>query len=141
MAQKVIVTLVDDLDGTTGGDINTVQFGLDGLVYAIDLTDENAAKLRDILTPYIAAARRAQGRAKNRTAATRTATPATSATPATPVASASAATDREESRAIRAWAVATGHPVADRGRIPADVIAAYHQARTKPRIQAALFSD
>ena len=35
MAQKVNVQLVDDLDGSTAE--STVEFGLDGVHYAIDL--------------------------------------------------------------------------------------------------------
>ena len=37
MAQKVIVELVDDLDGTVSEDISTVTFALDGVSYEIDL--------------------------------------------------------------------------------------------------------
>jgi TorA maturation chaperone TorD len=38
------------------------------------------------------------------------------------------ATDREQTQAIRAWARKQGHKVNDRGRIPADIVAAYHSA-------------
>ena len=47
MAQQVNVVLVDDLDGTPAEE--TVTFGLDGISYEIDLTAENAARLRDSL--------------------------------------------------------------------------------------------
>lgn len=49
VAQKTIVTLVDDLDGTSSDRIETVDFGLDGVTYQIDLNDDNAGKLRDHL--------------------------------------------------------------------------------------------
>ena len=41
MAQKVHITLEDDLDG--GDATETVAFGLDGRSYEIDLNDKNAA--------------------------------------------------------------------------------------------------
>jgi hypothetical protein len=47
MAQKVQVLLVDDIDG--GSADETVQFGLDGASYEIDLSSDNARKLRDLL--------------------------------------------------------------------------------------------
>ena len=47
MAQQVNVKFVDDLDGSDAA--ATVSFGLDGTVYEIDLSDDNAAKLRDSL--------------------------------------------------------------------------------------------
>jgi hypothetical protein len=39
-----------------------------------------------------------------------------------------AAIDREQSAAIRDWARRNGHNVSTRGRIPADVIDAFHAA-------------
>jgi hypothetical protein len=64
MAQRTIVELVDDLDGTTGGDIQTVTFGLDGVTYEIDLNEANAASLRDHLAEFIGSATRIGGRIK-----------------------------------------------------------------------------
>jgi len=58
MAQKTIVTLVDDLTGEQTASISTVEFALDGMTYKLDLTDENRAKLRDALSPYANAGRR-----------------------------------------------------------------------------------
>jgi hypothetical protein len=40
----------------------------------------------------------------------------------------SSTTDRERNTAIREWARQHGHKVADRGRIPANVIEAYDKA-------------
>src|SRR5712664_633700 len=76
MAQKTIVQLIDDLDGTSSESIETITFGLDGVVYEIDLSDDNAEKLRDNLAEFITSARRTGGRAK-RGAATSTAAGAT----------------------------------------------------------------
>jgi Lsr2 protein len=64
MAQKEVVSLVDDLDGTSSDDITTVNFSLDGTNYEIDLTDRNAGHLRDNVANFVSAARRTGGRVK-----------------------------------------------------------------------------
>lgn len=112
MAQKVVVQLVDDLDGTAAEDITTVSFGLDGVTYDIDLTPSNAAKLRNSLGDYVEAARRTGGRVKRGTS---------------PKAAAPAA-NREQTRAIRDWARQNGFELSDRGRIPSNVIEAFEEA-------------
>jgi hypothetical protein len=114
MAQKVLVSLVDDLDGSEADE--TVEFGLDGVSYQIDLSAENAEELRDALAQYVEHARRAGGR--KRAATTRAAGRA----PARP-----ASADREQNQAIRAWARKNGYQVSDRGRIPSEVVDAYHK--------------
>ena len=51
MASRVQVVLVDDIDG---GDADvSIEFGLDGVDYEIDLSDENAAALRTALAPPV----------------------------------------------------------------------------------------
>ncbi|MET0234105.1 MAG: Lsr2 family protein [Kibdelosporangium sp.] len=112
MAQKVTVQLVDDLDGTASDDITTVTFGLDGASYEIDLTANNAAKLRNQLDDFVGAARRTGGRVKRGT---------------TPGAAAPAA-NREQTKAIRDWARQNGYELSDRGRIPGNVLEAFEQA-------------
>ncbi|HEX4356026.1 MAG TPA: Lsr2 family protein [Pseudonocardia sp.] len=110
MAQKVVVSLVDDLTGKKADE--TVQFELDGKSYEIDLSTGNAKKLRDALAAYVAAARRPGGRRRSGTVAT----------------SRRAAVDREQNQAIREWARKQGMKVNDRGRIPAELLEAYHKA-------------
>jgi nucleoid-associated protein Lsr2 len=117
MAQKVIVELVDDLDGTASEDISTVSFSLDGADYEIDLSAENADNLRGLLEEFVVAARRTGGRIKRNTGTTK-------AAPSRPAAS------REQTKAIREWARQNGFELADRGRIPANVIEAYEEAQT-----------
>lgn len=113
MAQKITTTLVDDLTGETieDGSGKTVQFGFDGSIYEIDLTDENAGKLREAIADYVAAARKTSGRS----ARTRT--------------SSSGRTDPDELAKIREWAAANGHEVAARGRISQAVRDAYAAAQ------------
>jgi hypothetical protein len=111
VAQKVQVILVDDIDG--GEAIETVSFGLDGTSYEIDLSAGNAAELRDSLAKWVGSARKA-GRASSARSSSR--------------GRSSAAADREQTQAIRAWARKQGHKVNDRGRIPADIVAAYNSS-------------
>ncbi|MDV6011433.1 Lsr2 family protein [Haloechinothrix sp. LS1_15] len=115
MAQKVLVSLIDDLDG--GEAEETVEFGLDGVTYQIDLSAENAEELRDALAQYIEHARRAGGRKKS------------SSKSGGGRASRSASVDREQNQAIRAWARKNGYQVSDRGRIPSEVVDAYHKRK------------
>ena len=106
MAQKVTVTLEDDLTG--GPAEQTVRFAFDGTDYEIDLNAKNAAAFGKQLAPYIEHARRA-GRAQPRRGG-RT------------------APGRQLSCDIRAWAKEHGLAVSERGRIPAGVLEQYHAA-------------
>ncbi|NBH06028.1 Lsr2 family protein [Amycolatopsis sp. SID8362] len=112
MAQKVLVEILDDIDGSAA--TQTVQFGLDGVTYEIDLSDENGAALRDEFARYIAAARRVGGRK------VRVATGQSTAT---------TASDRERNQQIRAWAGSNGYEVSERGRLSSEVISAYEAAQ------------
>ncbi|PXY31161.1 histone-like nucleoid-structuring protein Lsr2 [Prauserella muralis] len=113
MAQKVLVSLIDDLDGSEAEE--TVEFGLDGVSYEIDLSAENAEELRDALAQYVEHARRAGGRKRP------------SGRGNAKQASRPASVDREQNQAIRAWARKNGYEVSDRGRIPSEVVEAYHK--------------
>jgi hypothetical protein len=62
MAQKTIVTLVDDPTGEEAENISTVEFALDGITYQLYLTEENSTKLHDALSQYVNAARKIGGR-------------------------------------------------------------------------------
>src|SRR6185436_3867499 len=118
MAQHVNVKLVDDLDGSDAA--GTVSFGLDGRVYEIDLSDGNAAVLRDWLASFIAAARTRGGSAA---AGSRRAPKMTAISSPRPQ-----PVDPEQTAAIRAWARQNGHRVSDRGRIAKAVLEAFHAA-------------
>ncbi|MGH3879418.1 MAG: histone-like nucleoid-structuring protein Lsr2 [Actinophytocola sp.] len=111
MAQKVLVQLVDDLDGTTSDSVSTVQFGLDGVMYEIDLTDGNADRLRDTFAEYVNSGRRTGGRVRRGSGVGR---------------SGGANNDATQ---IREWAQANGIELAARGRIPAHVAESYRQAQ------------
>lgn len=128
MATKTVVTLVDDLTGEGGDDIGTVQFGLDRSTFEIDLDEANQATLREALAPYLAVARRTGGRSTRRTGQrTSTSTPRAAAT-VTTLPAQQRPRSRDESANIRDWARRNGIGVADRGRIPAEVLERYDAA-------------
>ena len=106
MAQKINVVLIDDLDGSDAAE--TVSFGLDGAQYEIDLSKKNAESLRKALAPYVAGGRRSRSKGRGRGGSTRSGGPSPSE--------------------IRAWARDNGWKVPDRGRVAADVRAAYEAA-------------
>lgn len=110
MAQRVNIVLEDDIDGSAADE--TVTFSLDGVTYEIDLTTANATALRDALAPYVGHGRRAAGR--------RTAGPRSAARP-----TGGAKRDLGD---VREWARKNGHKVSERGRISAEVQAAYDKA-------------
>jgi hypothetical protein len=111
VAKQTLVVLTDDLDG--GKADRTVEFGVDGVTYTIDLSDKNAKKLHATLERYISAGSRI-GRTRPDPRRTRRTGPA------------SARAGRDENRAIREWAAENGYEVSERGRIPASIIDAYH---------------
>lgn len=112
MARREIVVLEDDLDGGTADE--TVKFALDGVQYEIDLSEKNAQKLRESFADFVAHGRRVArggvvvgGRAAARSRG-------------------GAAADREQNKAIRAWAKRKGRNISDRGRIPQEIVDEYN---------------
>jgi hypothetical protein len=99
-----IVLLEDDVDGSEADE--TIEFGIDGTTYAIDLSDSNAKKLRGALDGYITKARKVSGKRS---------------------------TSRKASygvdlKAVRAWAASNGIELSTRGRVPASVLQQYRSA-------------
>src|ERR1700759_5363143 len=115
MAKQVITLLTDDLDG--GEADRTVEFGLDGVSYTIDLSEKNAGKLRKALDPYLAVATRV-GRAGGGLGASRRGPAVSAGRPS-----------RDQNQAIREWANKNGYEVSERGRIPSSIVDAYHAKR------------
>ncbi len=113
MAKQTTVVLVDDLDGSVASE--TVQFALDGTHYTIDLSTENAEKLRTALSPYRARASRITPTYVRRQTRLRT------------------TADRQTRAAIRTWAQASGrYPnLADHGRIPFEIVDDYQKTVLK----------
>jgi hypothetical protein len=131
VAQKVVVEVVDDLDGVSTEGVETVDFSLDGVNYTIDLCAENADQLRDTLAGFVEHARRIGGRIK-RGMGTRAAANSRDTEPVTAHVRVHASTSGHANKAIREWARKAGHLVADRGRIPAEIVAEYDAAHQVP---------
>lgn len=108
MARKTFVELIDDVDGSKAEE--TVSFSLDGVAYEIDLSDENAEKLREEIGEWVSRARRVAGRRIRGTGG------------------ATASASSNDSSKIRAWARENGREVSDRGRIPEELRQAYYAA-------------
>lgn len=111
--------LVDDIDHSTD-DVETIEFGIDGSSYSIDLGPENAEALRAALAVYIEHGQRVSGPPR----ATRKSKPAVAAPPT----SAPAATPKNELATIREWARSNGYGISDRGRISQQIRDAYAAA-------------
>ena len=104
MAQRVSITVESDLSGNA--DASTLEFGLDGQAYEVDLTDAEQEKFRAALAKYVGVARTVgKGKGKGKRAA--------------------AVSDGPSAKVVREWAQANGHEVPDRGRIPAEIREAY----------------
>ena len=114
MAQRVNVVLVDDLDGSEA--VETVNFGLDGANYEIDLSADNATKLREALALYVGHGRRTGGRRKG------------SGQAGSQAGSKSGAAGPSASE-IRAWARENGFDVPERGRVSGEVREAFLAAQ------------
>lgn len=117
VAQKVLTTLQDDIDGTKASE--TVTFSLDGVTYQIDLNTKHANKLRKTFAPFITAGRRVGGRSNRRT---------TTLTKATARPRAAKVETPVDPAAVRAWAAANRIKVSPRGRIPGAVIDQFRAA-------------
>lgn len=109
MAREMKVVLTDDIDGTEAAE--TVRFGIDQGTYEIELSDENAEKLRAAFAPYIAKARRVA-------ASQRAGRPRRAA----------GGQDSNLNAKIREWAKDQGKQVSERGRIAQAIIDEYHAA-------------
>lgn len=103
MSKRVSTVITDDLDGSSAAE--AVRFSFDGLAYEIDLGPANRQRMQKALQPFIDGGRRVGRIRPSRTASA-----------------------RREAAAMRAWAMEQGLHVAERGRIPADVVRKYNAA-------------
>ena len=110
MAQRTILELVDDRDG--GKADETVTFALDGVEFEIDLSADNAARLRDTLAEFVGHARRVGGRKQRGAGATKQAS----------------TNGKPDTQAVREWARSQGETVAERGRVPQALVIRFQEA-------------
>ena len=116
-----IITKIDDLDETPGAKPATLGFDwLDdddkpqSWTRQIDLSATNLSELVEFLEKYRVAGRPVAALKTEASRKRRTPPPRTN--------------QNKESAKIREWANQNGHNLPERGRIPDDVIAAYHAA-------------
>jgi hypothetical protein len=110
MVQRTVVQLTDDLDGSEAAE--TISLSLDSAQYEIDLNQEHAADLREVLAPYLGSARRVAG---SRSAGSTGRTTARTS-------------KRSDKQSVRMWAQEHGYMVSERGRISREVQEAYDAA-------------
>jgi len=112
VAQRTILELVDDLDG--GNADETVTFSLDGVEFEIDLSADNAARLRDTLAEYVGHARRVGGRKQRGAGLPKPTT----------------GNGKPDTQAVREWARSQGETVAERGRVPQALLTRFQEAHS-----------
>ena len=103
MAKKTHIELVDDIDGSKADE--TIAFSIDGAHYEIDLSAENAEKIRAEIGEWAE-----KGTRVARKKARRASAPSSSS---------------EKNARIRQWAKDRGMDVADRGALPKTIIDEY----------------
>lgn len=104
MAREMRLVLTDDFDGSEAAE--TVRFSLDQATYELELSTENADKLRETFAPFIAKARRVAntgGRGRR----------------------VGSSGPKRDTAKIREWAQNNGYQLGDRGRIPLEIVEAY----------------
>ncbi len=115
MAEIIIRQLIDDLDGKLidTGLGHEITFSYRGVDYRIDLRPANADKMEAALAPYIQVAEKLSLTGKP------------NAKPARVPGSGRSA---EQLKAIRSWAAKNGFGPPQRGRIKAEIVAAFDAA-------------
>lgn len=114
MAELTTKQLFDDLAFAEGKHVlaeDTVRFGLDDQWYRIDLSEDNAERLRKLLAEFIEHAHLDPGPNHPQESARQT---------------------RERNATVRAWAREQGIEMNDRGRIPAHIHRAYEEEHDSP---------
>lgn len=95
----------DDFTGEATEDVTNVRFAMNGVEYEIDLNAKNKHTLESHVQQFIDRARKVTGKKSKGAAAPR---------------------DRGEASKIRAWAKDNYDGINQRGRMSAEIVAAYH---------------
>lgn len=112
VAKRYSTLWTDDLDGSVAA--TTLEFSLDGVAYAIDLSEANALRMRSCFEPYIRAASKAS-RSLGRTVSL--------------LEQPSFERPQTHARQAREWLRLNGHEVGSRGRLPQELLQRYESAR------------
>lgn len=108
-----VTTRVDDLDGKSKVDGDTTFLTLNGNTVALDLTAKHVTELEATLSLYFEKGTPVElpkGKSNGGKASV-------------------SQEEKARNAEVRAWAQANGHKVADRGRLSADVVAAWEAAQ------------
>jgi len=116
VARKTQIVLEDDLNGEVleDGAGETVNFSLDGQSYEIDLSNENATKLRDDFAQYVGHGRKVGSNGSAGRPSGNRSRPSSG--------------DKRDLGPVREWGRQNGYDVSERGRVKASVIEAYDAA-------------
>ena len=104
VARRTVTVFFDDVTGeeVAGKDVRHVEFSLDGVNYALDLSPVSEAEFRKVLAPWVEKATRVPASRSPRRSA-----------------------PRRDLDDVRVWARKNGFEVSDRGRVPKKVLEAY----------------
>jgi hypothetical protein len=111
MRKKKTVRYVDDLDGTTADEV--IEFGIDGQLYAIELSTANAEALRHTVKEWADHARRVRAPRQRHVARVDPFRKHVSG---------------DERLQIRAWCLDNGYRVGRRGPLPFGAVDAFRTA-------------
>lgn len=120
MAQRI--TLVDDMDGSERGNVQTRTIILDDIKHEIDLNDVHYKEMIQAIAPWLDKARVAGGVKEEQQ-------PLAARVPRTKTQSKKKTADTAKNAMIREWANRNGHNVGAAGRLPNAVITAYNDAQ------------
>ena len=104
--RQTVETISDDLDGSANA--SAVSFSYNGGEYSIDLSNKNKTAFDKVMKPYLQAATKVAGGRRS----------SSRRTPGT-------ASKRSDLNDVRSWAKSQGMKVSDRGRVSAEVLAAF----------------
>lgn len=116
------VQLIDDIDGSPA--TTTIEFGVSGKNYIIDLSEQHADEFNKALAPYVEHARHARRAPANKRKARKSRS-----------SSEAARVKRQKNAEIRAWALENGVTVSKQGQLGQDTIAAYEAAHAAPNAE------
>ncbi len=103
--RQIMETISDDLDGSANA--SAVSFSYNGVEYSIDLSNKNKTAFDKVMKPYLEAASKVGGRRTSRRRLS------------------GSATKRPDLNDVRSWATSQGIKISDRGRVSAEVLAAF----------------
>lgn len=108
MAKETIIRITDDIDGSEA--VESIRFAFRGTDYDIDLNAKNVAAIEKSFEKWIQHGQKSDPGIRTRQRR-------------------SSVKNKDQTAAVREWAKANGYQVSDRGRIAAEVRAAYDASR------------